>query len=131
MAAVAAAAQAADSLTSSSGLLLFLLGGGLIGAVVSVYRFFVNYRTTERSMSRQRVQQATSSAREAQHEAFLWQARCADLEWLLRRNGHAALIPPLSLELQALVTPAAPDTDAVDWNITGPSNTDNTGRSPG
>lgn len=125
------AAQAAD-LTSSSGLLLFLLGGGLIGAVVSVYRFFVNYRTTERSMSRQRVQQATSSAREAQHEAFLWQSRCADLEYLLRSNGHARLIPPLSLELQALVAPATPDTEAVDWNITGGRNTDNnTGRSPG
>lgn len=121
------AAQAAD-LTSSSGLLLFLLGGGLIGAVVSVYRFFVNYRTTERSISRQRVQQATSSAREAAHEAFLWQSRCADLEWLLRRNGHGDLIPALSLELQALVMPRQQDTEPVDWNIT--KTDDDTGRKP-
>lgn len=112
----AVAVQAAD-LTSSAGVLLFLLGGGLIGAVVSVYRFAVNYRTTERSISRQRVQQATRSAREAQHEAFLWQSRCADLEWLLRRNGHGEEIPALSLELQALVTPQQPDIEPVDWNV--------------
>lgn len=108
-------AQEAD-LTSSSGLLLFLLGGGLLGALISAYRFWVNFRTTERGMSRQRIQQATSNARSAQHEAYLWQARCADLTYLLRERGVP--VPPLDPELQALVSPHAQTPDPIDWNIT-------------
>lgn len=105
----------AEDLTTSSGLLLFLLGGGLIGAAVSAYRFWVNFRTTERGLSRQRIQQATSNARSAQHEAYLWQARCADLTYLLRERGIT--VPPLDPELQALVSPQPESADPVDWNI--------------
>jgi hypothetical protein len=104
----------ADALAGSSGLLLFLLGGGLIGALISAYRFYVNFRTTERGMARQRIQQATRNERAAQYEAGLWQARCADLEYLMRREGLS--IPPLPDELKALVAPEA--LDVVDWNIT-------------
>lgn len=106
----------ADALTGSSGLLLFLLGGGLIGALISAYRFYVNFRTTERGLARQRLQQAARNERQAQHEAGLWQARCADLEYLMRRRGVA--VPPLPPELAALVTPDALEETPVDWNIT-------------
>lgn len=106
----------ADALTGSSGLLLFLLGGGLIGALISAYRFYVNFRTTERGLARQRIQQAARNERSAQHEAGLWQARCADLEYLMRREGIP--VPPLSTELQAMVSLAQPEHTAVDWNIT-------------
>lgn len=105
----------ADALTGSSGLLLFLLGGGLIGALISAYRFYVNFRTTERGLTRQRIQQAARNERSAQYEAGLWQARCADLEYLMRREGVA--VPPLPSELQALVSPGPPEQTAVDWNI--------------
>lgn len=106
----------ADALTGSSGLLLFLLGGGLIGALISAYRFYVNFRTTERSLARQRLQQAARNERGALHEAALWQARCADLEYLMRREGIS--VPPLSAELQALLSPGPAEQTAVDWNIT-------------
>lgn len=125
--AATAVAQAAESLTGSSGLLLFLLGGGLIGAIVSAYRFFVNYRTTERGMSRQRIQQAASTAREAQHEASLWQARCGDLTYLLKEHGIP--VPPPDPELRALVAQPAQDTEVVDWDITT-NNIDNDRRRP-
>ncbi len=51
----------------------------------------------------------------------------------MRRNGLGELVPPLSLELQSLVTPGTvQDAESVDWDIAGPGNTDNnTGRSPG
>lgn len=105
----------ADALTNSSGLLLILLVTGLIGALISAYRFYVNFRTTERGMTRQRIQQAARNERNAQHEASLWQARCADMEYLMRRNG--VTVPPLSPELQALVSPGQQEDTAVDWNI--------------
>lgn len=85
----------------STGLLGAILGGGLLGAIVAAYRFATNYRITERGM---RVQ-AARDKRMAQHEAGLWQGRCADLEYLLKRNGVP--VPKLDLELQKLVD--APD----------------------
>lgn len=108
----------AEALTGSSGLLLFLLGGGLIGALISAYRFYVNFRTTERGLARQRLQQAARNERSALHEASLWQARCADLEYLMRRQGVP--VPPLTSELQALVVAPQPEQTAVDWNIVTP-----------
>lgn len=108
----------AEALGGSSGLLLFLLGGGLIGALISAYRFYVNFRTTERGLTRQRIQQAARNERNALYEASLWQARCADLEYLMRREGVP--VPPLTTELQALVVPAQPEHPAVDWNIITP-----------
>jgi hypothetical protein len=106
---------AQSDLTGSSGLLLFLLGGGLIGALISAYRFVVNLRTTERTLSRQRIQQANRDQRAALHEAGMWQGRCADLEYLLRSNGIA--VPPLSKELRDLVSSTSDPEQAVDWNI--------------
>jgi hypothetical protein len=62
------------------------------------------------------MQQARNDERDAQHEAGLWQARCADLEYLLRSNGVA--VPALSAELKALVSPGPQADQTVDWNIT-------------
>lgn len=97
----------ATDVIGSSGILGFVLGGGLLTAVIGGYRFFVNFRVTERSMARDRVAQAVSAEQAERRarqrvarEASLWQARCADLEYLLRKEG--ALIPPLSSELYSL-----------------------------
>lgn len=96
-------AQAAQDLGSSSGLLWFILGGGLIGLIISAYRFAVNLRTTERGMARQRIQQANRGERAAQYESGLWQARSADLEYLIRREMGPERIPPLSEELRKMI----------------------------
>jgi len=81
----------------STGVLGAILGGGLLGAVIAAYRFAVNYRTTERGMRAQ----AARDKRLAQYEAGMWQGRCADLEYLLKRNGIP--VPKLIPELQRLV----------------------------
>jgi hypothetical protein len=94
-------AQAAEVVGSNSTLLGALISGTLIVTLASAYRFVVNFRTTERGMARQRIRQANRNEREAQHEASLWQARCGDLEYLLRQEG--VKVPPLSPELRALV----------------------------
>lgn len=94
-------AQAAEVVGSNSTLLGALISGTLIVTLASAYRFVVNFRTTERGMARQRIKQANRNEREAQYEASLWQARCGDLEYLLRQAGKP--IPPLSAELKALV----------------------------
>lgn len=116
-------AQAAQDLGTSSGLLWFLLGGGLIGVIVSAYRFVVNFRTTERGMARQRIQQANRGERAAQYEAGLWQNRSADLEYVIRRELGPERIPPLSDELRELIkqnTTDASGPPVMDWNITPP-----------
>lgn len=126
-------AQASQDLGSSSGLLWFLLGGGLIGVVVSAYRFVVNFRTTERGMARQRIQQANRGERAAQYEAGLWQARSADLEFVIRRELGPASIPALSDELRKFIDQNNADIGgppAVDWNITLPP-AKNPGGGPG
>lgn len=82
---------------------MFILGGGLIGLIISAYKFVVNFRTTERGMARQRIQQANRGERAAQYEAGLWQARCADLEYLVRSELGPGSIPPLADELRELV----------------------------
>lgn len=99
-------AQAADGLGSSSGILGIILSGALLTALIGVYKFAVNFRTTERGMSRQRMRETTRDLRSAAHEAGLWQARCADLDYLLRSNGIKS--PPLSPELRKFIddTPA-------------------------
>jgi hypothetical protein len=94
-------AQVAESLTTSSTVLGFLLSATTIGAAYSAYKFIVNFRTTERGLSRQRITQANKNERAAQYEASLWQARCGDLEYLLRKSGGT--VPSLSEELRALV----------------------------
>lgn len=93
----------------TSDVLLFILGGGLIGAVISGYRFAVNFRTTERSLARNRLNQAARNERMAQHEAGLWQARCADLEYQLRRQGIEP--PALSEELRRMVSQSSTEGD--------------------
>lgn len=108
-------AAQASGVTTSTGLLMLLLGGGVVGAMASAYRFWANYRTTERGMARDRVVQATSNARSAQHEAYLWQSRCADLTFLLRERGVE--VPPLDPELQALVAPSRESRTVVDWSF--------------
>jgi hypothetical protein len=126
-------AQAAPELGSSSGLLWFILGGGLIGLIISAYRFVVNFRTTERGMARQRIQQANRGERAAQYEAGLWQARSADLEYLIRRELGPSSIPALSEELHKLIEQNAADVGgppSVDWNITPPP-AKNPGGGPG
>ena len=94
-------AQAAEVVGSNSTLLGALISGTLIVTLASAYRFVVNFRTTERGMARQRIKQAAQNERSSQHEASLWQARCGDLEYAMRRAGLA--VPPLSKELQKLV----------------------------
>jgi hypothetical protein len=94
-------AQAVEAVGSNSTLLGALISGTLIATAYSAYRFVVNFRTTERGMSRQRIRQANRNERVAQHEASLWQARCGDLEYLMRQGG--VKVPPLSDELRTLV----------------------------
>lgn len=98
---LAQATEAVDAVGSNSTLLGALISGTLIATLYSAYRFFVNFRNTERGMARQRFMQANRNERAAQHEASLWQARCGDLEYLLRQTGVG--VPPLSDELKALV----------------------------
>lgn len=95
-------AQAVEAVGSNSTLLGALISGTLIATLYSAYRFFVNFRNTERGMARQRFMQANRNERAAQHEASLWQARCGDLEYLLRSQTDIK-VPPLSDELKALV----------------------------
>lgn len=94
-------AQAVEAVGSNSTLLGALISGTLIATLYSAYKFIVNFRTTERGMARQRIRQANRNEREAQWEASLWQARCGDLEYLLRQAGLP--VPVLSKELKALV----------------------------
>jgi hypothetical protein len=109
-------AQEAPSLPVSPGVLGFLLGGGLIVALTSAYKFAVSLRTTERGLARQRERQANQNARSAMHEAALWQSRSGDLEYVLRNNGLRHLIPPLDDELRKLVAMLDSDPDASQWN---------------
>lgn len=95
-------AQAVETVGSNSTLLGALLSGTLIATIYSAYRFLVNFRTTERGMARQRLVQANRNERAAQHEASLWQARCGDLEYLIR-SQTGLTVPPLSAELRDLV----------------------------
>lgn len=95
-------AQAVEAVGSNSTLLGALISGTLIATAYSAYRFVVNFRTTERGMARQRIRQANRNERAAQHEASLWQQRCADLEYLIR-SQTGLKVPPLSEELQTLV----------------------------
>lgn len=94
-------AQAADAVGGSSTLLGALLSGALLVTVTGVYRFAVNFRTTERGMQRKRIREASINERAAQNESSLWQGRCGDLEYIMRRRGVP--VPPLSRELAALV----------------------------
>lgn len=114
-------AETAQAVGANTTLLSTILSGTLIAAVVAGYRFVVNFRKTERGMTRQRIQQANSNERLAQHEASLWQARCGDLEYLLRQRGIK--VPPLSPELAKLVlmveTAADAQEDAHLENPTG------------
>jgi hypothetical protein len=126
-------AQAAQDLGTSSGLLWFLLGGGLLGVLISAYRFVVNFRTTERGMARQRIQQAKKDERAAQWEAGLWQARSADLEFVIRRELGSERIPPLSVDLRKLIDQDGSEASgppAVNWDITPPP-AKNPGGGPG
>lgn len=80
-------AQAADGLGNSTGILGVILGSALLTAVIGAYKFAVSFRTTERGLSRQRIRDANKGERQAIQEGSLWQSRCADLEYVLRRNG--------------------------------------------
>lgn len=103
----------------TGGLLMFLLSGGLVGIAVAGYRFYVNFRNTERGMARRRIQQANRNEHAARYEAGLWQARCADLEYLLRTNGIR--IPALNQELRRFIEGIKveePDI-VIDWKEIG------------
>lgn len=124
-------AEAAQDLGSSSGLLMFILGGGLIGLIISAYKFVVNFRTTERGMARQRIQQANRGERAAQYEAGLWQARCADLEYLIRRELGPERIPALADELREMIKQSNTDpggSPPVRWDAPPPPTPDTSGR---
>lgn len=104
---LASAADAIGSSIGSSGFLGFVLGGGLLTALIGAYRFYVNYRLTERGIARDRVDQAVRDqqaerrrAQRAERAKTLWQARCGDLEWAMRRAGVP--VPPMSAELHVL-----------------------------
>lgn len=84
------------------------LGGSLLIALVSVYRFIVNMRTTERGMARDRVMRADTDARnarqsqlKAQHEADLWQAYAGTLIFELRSYGKE--VPPMPASLKRII----------------------------
>lgn len=110
------------NLLSSTGALASTLTGGLVIIVIAAYRFYVNFRTTERGMARQRIRQANQNERLAQHEAGLWQLRAADLAYLLKVNGIA--VPPLDDELRKFIANAEEGSrqgDTVDWSGIGPT----------
>jgi hypothetical protein len=119
-------AQAAEGLGSSSGILGVILSGALLTAIIGAYRFVVNFRTTERGLSRQRLREANQGERRATHEAGLWQARCADLEYLLR--SHGIVPPPPSEELRQFVEDIPPK--GARWDDRPPT-ADQTGGRPG
>jgi hypothetical protein len=95
---------------SNSGLLNLLLGGGLVATVIAGYRFAVNFRLTERGMR----SQATRDRRKSQHEAGLWQARTAALEYIMIRNGITP--PPMDPELSRLVMGSEEDAALPQWD---------------
>lgn len=107
-------AQVATELGNSGGILGIILGGALLTAIVGAYRFWVNFRTTERGLTRQRIREAHKGQRIASYEAGLWQGRCADLEYLLRKNGIQ--IPPLSDELKAFINEGDLPMPSVQWD---------------
>lgn len=118
----------ATDVIGSSGILGFVLGGGLLTAVIGGYRFFVNFRVTERGMARDRVAQAVSAEQAERRarqrvarEASLWQARCADLEYLLRKEG--VIIPPLSSELYTLAYSNPPSESGANTEDSGDDKT--------
>ncbi|HYF71372.1 MAG TPA: hypothetical protein VD864_01050, partial [Nocardioides sp.] len=80
-----------------------------------------NFRTTERGMARQRIQQANRGERLAQYEASLWQARAADLEYHLRQHGKP--VPPISAELTRFIDKVFEDHERpeppVNWDPQG------------
>lgn len=96
-------AQAVETIGSNSTLLGAVISGTLFITLASAYRFVVNFRNTERGLARQRIRQANRNERTAQHEASLWQQRCADLEYLIR-SQTGLKVPALSDELQAFVS---------------------------
>lgn len=104
-----------QDLGSSSGLLMFLLGGGLIGLVISAYKFVVNFRTTERGMARQRVQQANKDRSAAQWEGSLWQQRSADLEYIIRTKIGPDAIPALSEDLRKAIAASGETPPTAQW----------------
>ena len=109
------AVAAASDVFSSSGILSILLGGGLLTAVIGAYRFVVNLRTTERGLARNRLRDANSEARRAEYESALWQSRCGDLEFLLRKNGITPT--PYDKKLQRLVdSPDSADPDMTKFD---------------
>lgn len=106
-------AQAAE-LGSSGGILGIILGGALLTAIVGAYKFWVNFRTTERGLTRQRIREANKGQRLATYESSLWQGRCADLEYLLKKNGIA--IPAYSDELKSFINEIDPPMPSVQWD---------------
>lgn len=110
-------APQAGELLGSAGLLGAILGGGLLASMIAAYRFAVNFRTTERSLRGRE----TRDRRAALYEAGQWQARAADLEYMLRRHG--VTVPPVRPELQKLINEADDPTPPLpQWD--GPSKPD-------
>jgi len=108
-------AQAADGLGNSTGILGIILGSALLTALIGAYKFAVNFRTTERGLTRQRIKAANKGERLAIHEATLWQNRCADLEYLLRKEGIK--YPPLDDELRRLINDTTDEPlPSVQWD---------------
>lgn len=103
-------AQGADQAVVSPGLLNLLLGGGLVATLIAGYKFVVNFRLTERGMR----SQATKDRRGAQHEAALWQARSATLEYHLLRNGLS--VPPMDPDLQKLISTVEENPALPTWD---------------
>jgi hypothetical protein len=97
------AQQVTEAVGSNTVLLLTTLSVTLLTAVATGYRFVVNLRRTERVLSRERVRQANANERRAQHEASLWQAWAADLEYVLRKRAGSDAVPRMPKELLALI----------------------------
>lgn len=109
MALLAQTQQVVETVGTNTQLLTAILTGTLLATVTGGYRFVVNFRKTERGLSRARIKQANANERAAQYEASLWQGRAADLEYLLRQQ--TGRVPPLSKELLALVQSVETATD--------------------
>lgn len=103
-------AQGAAEQAVSPSLLNLLLGGGLVATTIAGYKFVVSLRLTERGMR----SQATRDRRNAQHEAALWQARSATLEYHLLRKGMS--VPPMDPELSKILAASEEDVPVPSWD---------------
>jgi hypothetical protein len=120
-------AQSVSDFGSSTGFLGSIAGFSILAIIIAAYRFAVNFRITERGLSKSRGR----NERVARYEASLWQNRSAALEWELTRRGLK--VPPMGKELRKLVQESENDGDLprVEWEGRTDKNVTDTGGRPG